>query len=384
MSYKKHYSRFLKGLGGKLHFAAHSHHPWPDRTREAALACWDDAAERIDAKWGRTLGPVLESAQRSVAAAIGWPDPSCIAFAPNTHELVNRLLSCLPPNRPPRILTSDSEFHSFARQAARLEEDGAKVARVPVQPFETFVPRLTKEAKSGKYDMVFVSQVFFNSGLRLGDEELEAIAKASAKALVAFDGYHAFMAVPTNLGRIAKRAFYLAGGYKYAQAGEGACFLAVPPGCRLRPANTGWFADMEALEGAVKAPVGYGEGAYRFWGSTFDASGLYRLNAVYAWRKSLRLSVATSDAYVRGLQGRFIRGLKPRGTLGASSLVSTDLARVGHFLTFRSPRAGALCEALAKKGVLVDSRGDRLRFGFGLYQDEGDLARLRARLDRLG
>ncbi|MEK7863009.1 MAG: aminotransferase, partial [Chloroflexota bacterium] len=157
MSYKKHYSRFLKGLGGKLHFAAHSHYPWPDRTREAALACWDDAAELVDAKWGRTLGPVLGAAQRSVAAAIGWPDPSCIAFAPNTHELVNRLLSCLPPNRPPRILTSDSEFHSFARQAARLEEDGAKVVRVPVEPFETFVPRLTKEAKTGKYDMVFVS-----------------------------------------------------------------------------------------------------------------------------------------------------------------------------------------------------------------------------------
>lgn len=380
MSYKRHYSRFLKGLGGRLHFAAHSHYPWPDRTREAALACWDDAAERIDAKWGRTLGPVLAAAQRSVAASIGLPDPSCIAFAPNTHELVVRLLSCLPPNRPPRILTSDSEFHSFARQAARLEEDGARVVRVPVEPFDSFVPRLVKEAKSGAYDMVFVSQVFFNSGLRLRDEALETIATAAGKALVAFDGYHAFMAVPMNLGRAARRAFYLAGGYKYAQAGEGACFLAVPPGCKLRPANTGWFADIAALEGGIKAPVGYGEGAYRFWGSTFDASGLYRLNAVYAWRKSLRLSVAKSDAYVRALQRSFIRGLKPGGTLGAEALVSTDLARVGHFLTFRTPRAGALKEALAKKGVLVDSRGDRLRFGFGLYQDEGDLDRLQARL----
>lgn len=383
MSYKKHYSRFLKGLGGKLHFAAHSHYPWPDCTREAALACWDDAAKRIDAKWERTLGLVLESAQRSVAASIGWSEPSCIAFAPNTHELVLRLLSCLPPNRPLRILTTDSEFHSFARQTARLEEDGAHVVRVPVEPFESFVLRLAKEAKSGAYDMVFVSQVFFNSGLRLGDEALEAIAEASGKALVAFDGYHAFMAVPMNLGRIAKRAFYLAGGYKYAQAGEGACFLAIPPGCKLRPANTGWFADMAALEGGIKAPVGYGEGAYRFWGSTFDASGLYRLNAVYAWRKSLRLGVAKSDAYVRTLQKSFIRRLKPRGALGAEALVSTDLARVGHFLTFRVPQAAALCEALGRKGVLVDSRGDRLRFGFGVYQDEGDLARLKSRLDRL-
>ena len=140
---------------------------------------------------------------------------------------------------------------------------------------------------------------------------------------------------------------------------------------------------MAALEGGIKSPVGYGEGAYRFWGSTFDASGLYRLNAVYAWRRSLRLSVAKSDAYVRALQRSFLRRLKPRGAFGAESLVSTDLSRVGHFLTFRTPRAGALKEALAEEGVLVDSRGDRLRFGFGLYQDEGDLARLGARLDRL-
>ena len=382
MSYKKHYSRFLKGLGGKLHFAAHSHHAWPDCTRDAALKCWDDAAERIDAKWDVIFGPVVESAQSSIAASIGWPDPAWIAFAPNTHEFVLRLLSCLPPGRPPRILTSDSEFHSFARQIARLEEDGAKVARVSVEPFDSFASRLAKEAKSGAYDLVFVSQVFFNSGLRLKDEELERISKAAGRALVAFDGYHAFMAVPTDLRRIARKAFYLAGGYKYAQAGEGACFLAIPPGCGLRPANTGWFADFSALESGIKAPVGYGEKAYRFMGATFDASGLYRLNAVYALRRSLRLSVAKSDAYVRALQRGFIRRLRSRGPLDANALITADLSRIGHFLTFRVPNAGEIKDALAKKGVLVDSRGDRLRFGFGLYQDERDLDELFQRIGR--
>ena len=74
--------------------------------------------------------------------------------------------------------------------------------------------------------------------------------RLSAHALVVIDGYHAFAALPVDLSAIAERAFYLAGGYKYAMAGEGACFLAVPPGTTLRPLSTGWFADFEGLSGA--------------------------------------------------------------------------------------------------------------------------------------
>ena len=53
-------------------------------------------------------------------------------------------------------------------------------------------------------------------------------------------------------------------GYKYAQFGEGLCFLRVPPGCQLRPADTGWFADFAHLAGPRDGRVDYGEGADRF------------------------------------------------------------------------------------------------------------------------
>ena len=32
---KEHFSRFLGAAPGRLHVAAHSHHPWPDVTFEA-------------------------------------------------------------------------------------------------------------------------------------------------------------------------------------------------------------------------------------------------------------------------------------------------------------------------------------------------------------
>ena len=384
MSFKPHYSRFLGGLGERLHFCAHSHHPWPDCTREAHLRAWDDAAARADEKWGIVLHEAIPHAQAAIAAALRLKSSEEIAFAPNTHEFICRLLSCLPDK--PRLLTTDSEFHSFARQTARLEEDGAVVTRVPVEPFDTFVERFVGEAKGGARDMVFLSQVFFNSGLRLTVIDLEAVAAAvKAPTMLVVDGYHGFMAVPADLSKLGKTAFYLAGGYKYAQAGEGVCFLAVPPGCVLRPRNTGWFADFAGLEKGLAKPVGYGDQGWRFWGSTFDPSGLYRWNAVTAWRRSLDLTVEKSDAHVRVLQARFLKRLaeKPRGPFKTEALVSTDLARLGHFLTFRLHGAPALSKRLsAECGVLTDARGDRLRFGFGLYHDEADVDALFTRLER--
>lgn len=387
MSHKQHYGRFLTWLGDRLHFSAHSHHPWPDCTRDAQLAAWDDAAALRDDKWAVIFERVMPESRRWIADALKLPDPEAVAFAPNTHEFLARLISCLPQDRPLRILTTDSEFHSFARQAARLEEDGAKVERVPVEPFHSFVPRFRAEAGKGGHDLVYFSSTFFNSGWRLSDEYVAELAMAApSPAIVVIDGYHSFMAAPSSLSKACGRAFYIAGGYKYAQAGEGVCFMAVPPGSSQRPRDTGWFADFSALETGIKAPVGYGEGGWRFWGSTFDPSGLYRLNAVMRWRAENGLTVEKSDSHVRTLQRRFLTKLseRSRGPFTSEALVSSDLSRIGHFLTFKVPGAPELCARLAHDhGVLADARGDRLRFGFGLYHDGEDIDELFKRLDKL-
>ncbi|MEO8361545.1 MAG: aminotransferase, partial [Vicinamibacteria bacterium] len=52
------YSRFLSASPGRLHFAAHSHHPWPDVTRDAQIKAWEDAALMADLKWERVFGTV--------------------------------------------------------------------------------------------------------------------------------------------------------------------------------------------------------------------------------------------------------------------------------------------------------------------------------------
>lgn len=381
--YKKYYAQFLSHDRERLHFAAHSHHCWPDVTRDAHIACFDDGARLADEKWEKVFGAILPAAQQHAAKILNLPRPETIAFAPNTHEFVVRLFSCLEFDEPIRILTTDSEFHSFSRQAARLEEiEDVTIERIPVDPIDSFEDRFAEAASRGGHDLVFFSHVFFNSGMRVRDLARLVAAPPDPETLVVVDGYHAFCAFPVDIDPIRERAFYLAGGYKYAQAGEGVCLMHVPPAAsQLRPAATGWFADFASLETGATSPVGYGPDAYRFWGSTFDPSGLYRFNAVMDWRESIGLTIEKSDDYVRNLQRRFLKAEIP--ILPKSALISEHLERIGHFLTYRLDNAGELCKKLKELKVISDFRGDRLRFGFGLYHDDRTIDSLVDRLKSL-
>ncbi|MBM4776976.1 MAG: aminotransferase class V-fold PLP-dependent enzyme [Archangiaceae bacterium] len=375
MTLKAHFSRVLGAAPGRLHFAAHSHHPWPDVSFDAHQQAWLDAARHLDHKWDVVFGEVIPEAQRHVASELGLSDPSTLVFAPNTHEFVLRLLSCLPEK--PRIVTSDSEFHSFERQISRLNEDGlVQVTRVPSEPFDTFPQRLIDASKDAQ--LVFVSHVFFNSGAVLRD--VDALVKAlPASAMVVLDGYHGFCAVPTSLKAIEDRCFYVAGGYKYAMAGEGACFLHVPKSTSFRPRNTGWFAAFGALQEKSKDRVPYASSGGAFMGATFDPSGLYRLNAVMRWRQSVGFTTPVARAHAHALQQRFLAGLSESTLVRSEQLVVADSQR-GQFLTFRTSDAKGLSAELQTRNVITDARDDRLRFGFGPYQDEGDVEQVLGRL----
>lgn len=366
---KDGFSRFLTAAPERLHAAAHSHHPWPDVTFDAHQQAWLDAARMADDKWDHIFGTVFPSARSRVASVLSLPDPDSLVFAPNTHEFILRIASTLPA--PFRVLTSDAEFHSFSRQITRWEEAGlADVTRVTTEPFDSFPERFV-DSYSG-HDLVFVSHVHFNSGYVVPD--LDALVSTLPdEATIVIDGYHGFMAVPTDLSRVAERAFYLAGGYKYAMAGEGAAFLHVPPGAPARPINTGWWAGFGALTD-VPAGVPYPSDGRRFAGATADPSGIYRLGAVLGWLEESGVTVEDIHAHVLGLQQRLLGRLDP--DLGGSLLPAEASPDRGHFLTFRRPDAPDLYRRAHDRGVITDHRGDRWRVGLGIYHDQDDVDRL--------
>jgi selenocysteine lyase/cysteine desulfurase len=374
MSLKPHFSRFLQSDPDRLHFAAHSHHPWPDVSFEAHQQAWLDASQMMDNKWGHIYGEVIPETARRIARVIGLSDPSTLTFAPNTHEFVLRIFSCFEP--PVRVLTTDSEFHSFTRQSRRWEEDGlALIDRVPAEPFYTFSERFTQEARGGNHDLIFISEVFFNSGFVVPGLDRIVSSVSEQQTFIVIDGYHAFMARPVDIGAIQDRVFYLAGGYKYAMSGEGVCFLHSPPGYGDRPVDTGWYAGFGQLESGVTDLIPYAKDGTRFSGATFDVSGIYRMNAVLRWLEQASIGPAEISAHVQALQGRFTdSGVAP------GELMPPQPFERGNFLTYRTADAEHVYNALHDRGIVTDYRSDRLRIGFGIYQDDDDVDRLAADL----
>ncbi|MDV3457729.1 aminotransferase class V-fold PLP-dependent enzyme [Sphingomonas sp. HF-S4] len=367
-SYKHLFQRAIAAAPERLHFAAHSHHLWPDASYLGQLAAWEDGVRLADRKWERVMGEIWPAAQGHVAAELGLPDPSTVVFAPNSHELLLRIVSALP-RRPLRILATDGEFHSFRRQSVRWEEAGTvTVERVPLN-------RIVERACSGDHDLVFVSQVQFGTGHVFEQvAELAALARPEGPWVV-IDGYHGFMAMETDLSAVADRVFYLAGGYKYAMAGEGCAFLHAPPGFGSRPEITGWYAEFDDLS-LPPGRVGYAPDARRFLGATFDPSGIYRFVAVRDMLRQEGLRTADIAAHAAEL----------RDALLARLPIEAELLNPGspaRFVALRSPHAAAWKAALEAQDVIVDVRGDVLRIGFGLYQDARDLEGLIWTLERL-
>ena len=379
MSRKDLFSRALSLDPDRLHFAAHSHHLWPDASFDGQVRAWVEANKFADRKWDLIFGDVVPEAQGHVARELNLQSPDTVVFSPNTHELLLRIVSGLE-RRPARILSTDGEFHSFRRQSQRWEEAGeAVVTRVPLHPFESFASRFVEAAQGSGFDLIVVSQVFFRTGQlfdRIGD--LAALA-APAGPWVVLDGYHGFMATPTDLSAVADRVFYVAGGYKYAMSGEGVCFLHAPPGFCPRPAITGWFAEFGDLEGPPGG-VQYRTDGGRFWGATFDASALYRFNGVRRMLDEAGLTTAAVAVHAHSLMRQFQDAITAgdAGRLAEAELINpvADEPARARFLAFRHPDAQAWRARLLAANVVADVRDDTIRFGFGLYQDEADVERL--------
>jgi len=370
VTFKPLFSRFLAANPERLHFAAHSHHPWPDVTFDAHSRYWHDSVLAMDDKWDSIFGDLIPALRSRLGAELGLGEGESIAFAPNTHELVNRVFSSLEP--PVRVATTDGEFHSFRRQSRRWEEAGRAIfTRIPFEPFATFADRFLQATEG--VDLVYLSQVPYDSGWVV-DRLEEIVAKVPTSAIVMVDGYHGFMATPTDWSPLAARSFYLAGGYKYAMAGEGACFMHCPPGVVERPIDTGWLAGFGALTERSDEVV-YGRGGDRFWGATFDPTGLYRLNAVLELFEREGVSVTDVRSHVSALQEQFLDA----GRLPGELLPPFGMER-GSFLTFRTPQASEIHDRLHRRQVITDYRGDRLRIGFGIYHDAEDVDRLIAEL----
>jgi len=364
------YARFL--VEDRILLTGHSHQAWPDVVRDALVLAFDDAARFVDDKWEAAVFPRVEAVGAAILERLGFDRDDAIAFGRSTHELVFRLLSCLELSEGPRIVTTTSEFHSLRRQLLRLGEAGASVVWVDAQPREGLADRILEALTPGTA-MIALSAVLFEDAYvvpRL-DEIIERAREIRAIMLV--DAYHAFNVVPLEWGSAKESVFVTAGGYKYAEFGDGICWLRIPKDCALRPVYTGWYSDFGALARPTER-VAYGAGGARFAGATFDPVPFYRAEAVLAHFTRFGLTPSLLRTISLRQTRRLITRFDERG-LGAKLVSSRDDARRGGFVAVRAPNAVALTRRLRERGVFVDARGDLVRLGPAPYLSDDEIDR---------
>jgi selenocysteine lyase/cysteine desulfurase len=336
---------------------------------EAYLAGWDEHG----AEWEHWVERA-EAARAAFADLVG-ADADEVGVLTSVSQAVNAVVSALDlSGERRRIIVSEFEFPTVGQIAHAQELRGADVVHVHPAPDGSIPLERFAEAIDERTALVCCTAVSFRSGYRLDVAEVARIAHERG-ALVLCDAYQAAGSVPLH-ARALGVDFLTAGTVKYLLASAGLAFLYVRRGLleRLRPTQTGWFADEDIFEMQIAR--------YRPHASArrFDA-GTPPVPNIYAGLAGLALVERTGTdeiaQHVRGLNERLLAGLEE---LGAT--VATPRSSYGALVCVASTDVDALVAALAAERIVTSSRDDNLRISPHLYNVDEDVDRVLAGLAR--
>ncbi|MDX1586465.1 MAG: aminotransferase class V-fold PLP-dependent enzyme [Balneolaceae bacterium] len=384
-SLQPHYSHF--DVANRLLFSGHSHQAWPDVALEGLRKSFEVAADEVDTKWDTAFeqAEILRNYLRNY-----YDDPDGLyCLAENTHLLLVSWLSSFNIREKPKVITTDSEFHSMYRQLHRLEEEGLEVIMVEAESED--LANHIKEAIDSQTCAIMLSRVYFETGLiNRSISEIATIARNNGVPLL-IDDYHGTNVVPLSLREQGLEDVYLLiGGYKYLQWGEGNCFLRFPRDCQLRPAITGWFSSFSTLdEPRDDEPVTYDNGNQRFASGTYDPASQFRAAEVVRFFEEQGLVPRVLRDQYRG-QVALLRKLFEEQHFDPDVIRlrhARPLEENGGFLALQSPHARHIRALLLEKEVFTDARGSILRLGPAPYtttsQIEQAISKLGEAVDEL-
>lgn len=380
-SLQPHYSRF--DVKNRLLFTGHSHQAWPDVAREGLEESFDVAASDVDTKWSKAFDRV-EKLRSYLKDWYNDPDGQ-YTHALNTHELLVKWLSGLKWGMFSHIITTNAEFYSIFRQMKSLQGFGVNVSMVEAQQVEGLADRIKKAYKPQGTKCIIVSRVFFQSGQI--NTELDEIARFAADKNIPLliDDYHGTNVLPFDLSKPEyEKTYWLIGGYKYLQWGEGNCFLRYPRFDPIIPKITGWFASFSTLDQPRDEYEIQFDPNMRYAGATFDPAPAFRAAKVVDFYRDqgltptvLKEQYHAQTSYMRSLFKEMFNGKENIITLRNDAPAN----QFGGFVALQSEQAVELREQLLEEQVFTDARGDILRFGPAPYttkeQIDSAFARLR-------
>lgn len=311
--------------------------------------------ERLGDAWDDWLNE-REAFRARIASLINAPRPDCIVPRTSAGQGLRAVLNALPGK--PIVVTTRGEFDSIdviLKQYAALGRIEVRWIEPDAQNnfgVEPLIAALDRGA-----DLVVVSQVMFMTGQVIeGLDQLAAACRRSGARLLV-DSYHAIGVIPVDAVQISCD-FMIGGSYKYLRGGPGAAFLYIAPHAlenRLRPLDTGWFANADEFAYQRPEPPVLKSGGDAFLEGTPPVLAWYQARSGQQF--TLAMGVERLRAYSLLQLAALSEYLKDAGI---SSVVGGD-ATHGAFLAIRLAAATQMSRLLEGHGIICDARGESLR-----------------------
>jgi kynureninase len=345
---------------GAIFMDANSVGPMPKAVRQKSSSLLDDWVNLRRRGWSQRQWLEMPSMLGDAIAPMIGAGPGevvmCDSTTLNQYKAVTHCLA-LRPDRTV-ILTQNGNFPTDVHVLQGLIK--ASNGRLSLRFIDT-----EEEAAAAMNETIAIvafSHVDYRSGERWNMAHITKAAHAKG-ALAVWDVSHSAGAVPVNV-TAADADFAIGCGYKYLCSGPGGpAYIYMKPGLGddAWPALAGWMghADVYAFARDYEPHAGVKKfltgtplvGANELASAILDIWPKIDPPALWAKHKSL------TDFLIEALE-------QECGTLGVEVTSPRDHERRGGNVSFRSPGAGAVVEALIDQGVVSSFRKpDAIRFG---------------------
>ena len=338
-----------------------------------------EAVERSLAEWSEGRGDWLEwersgEEARRLFAALLDATPDRVALVPTVSAAAAQVAADLPTPESGRdaVVVGELEFRSNFYPWVALERRGFEVRCIPFRDGRVDAGEVT-EAVDGRTALVALSSVQSASGFRL---PLAPVVEACRKA-----GSRLYLDATQSVGALqldTSGVDYVAvSGYKWLFAPRGTSFLCVArehveP---MQPLAPGWKTPTDPYADYYGPPYDLAPRASR---ADFSLAWHSWVGAAAGLRLISELGVAAIEERCLSLASRFRSGL---AAIGREPLF--DGGESSHILALRVGDPDATRRALADAGVVAAVRHGYLRASFALFNDEGDVDRALAALERI-
>ena len=332
-------------------------------------ACQAYLRNKVDGVPGRVAHlAVAAGAREQLCALMPGALPDDIAFLGSSSEGVNAIYNLIDWRAGDNVvlMTNDLEFPSVVLPAVRCEPSGLEIRRVERSSWHVTETAIA-DAVDARTRLVFVSHVSYRTGYRLDLTRLRELLVGS-EALLAVDATQ-------SLGVISVPAkscdFLVATTCKWLLGPHG---LGVFYWNRERlpdvvPSSIGWYSVVDDLHFPYELKLD----AERFELGGPNLLGIYALET--GLRVLTGLGIETVSAHALSLAATARAELAARGL---PLMTPDDRDRGSGIVAWEDPLCADTARAFAERGVIVTGSSGRIRVGFHLYNDDGDLEELLA------